>query len=602
MADTDNTQNPQQNKTPYNDKVLIELFQEQISGNDIELEDVIQRIKTNENYDKIRDWVIKNKIATAREFASAIKGNKTYEVLGGRAENPLHMVRLFDVKHKIVLTFKKEISSSTGLDDGLVKKVSERNEYEQKLQGDPSKSMKLREMNEQIACSTKQLNLADISRKIRITATELDLHFNRGDIEDAIEEWVSEKRQARIADIFSKISYASSNIKGPRSEYTWIELASSMFESRESDDLSLPAKISLIKKFVWQVKRKIRNMKIENHIMPIFIGGQGTGKSTVINMILSPIEELTASTDFKQITDDRNIDIWEYFVLKTDEMGWASRSDIDNIKFLMTSPSLNRRFMRTNSAIPVKQNATFIGASNRELNQLIRDESGMRRFAGIKIRKDPQWERLNRINMFHLWQSVDEEAEDPSIPYMDEIRAYQERARVETSTEQWMNSIPSTFGEKCINSFDLFPVYKEWESTHYSKRKMDFDEWESEMCRLVTDNGSQYPFIVNDFGTSKEFQFITSRSKNRVSVAKYKQEAINKSRVERNREFAKDKLENLDNYKDFVDDRFDPSNDPDVLEYQKFLEFGEEVKEEKTSTTEDTVTPINITEDSSPND
>ena len=134
---------------------------------------------------------------------------------------------------------------------------------------------------------------------------------------------------------------------------------------------------------------------------------------------------------------------------------------------------------------------------------------------------------------------------------------------------------------------------------------MDFDEWEAEMCRLVTETGSQYPFIVNNFGVSKEFQFIPSRAKNRNSLGRSKQEAMNKIRVERNREFAKMKLEYAQDYVDMCDKKFNCSNDPDVIEYLEFLDISkdnpdtkEENQESEVESKETVITPLEL--DSNP--
>lgn len=567
----------------FNDMILNDLIKEQVSGKtDFDIFEIISGIKVEEDYTKIKDWAIKFKICTEHQFKEALKKHANFAILGGYANCGVELVDLYLKKMEAGINYRKEVIKFNEKDEELTKLLIKKNNIEQDEKNSESfRKEHSRRLQEEIDCNKRDMTINDIARKIRLTGQKLGLHVPARDIEDALEEWVLQEKSKRLAEIFKSISYASGGIKGPRANYEWVELSSSMFESSEDNDLSIPAKIAVIKKFIWQVKRKIRGIHIENHMMPILIGGQGTGKSTLLSKILEPIEELSANTDFKQITDDRYIDLWSNFALKTDEMGWASRSDIDTVKNLVTTNSVNRRFMRTNSSVPVKQNATFIGASNRELNQIIRDESGMRRFVGVKIRRDPDWKRMNKLNMSNLWRSVDEEAEDPTIPYMDEIRAYQESQRVETACEQWMNSLPDNFSTKSTPGFDLYPIYKEWESNHYSKRKMDYDEWEAEFCRLISEPNSQYPFILIDTGVAKNFMFISERCTNRTGNLMNKKEQINNIRLERNREFAQFKLESAQDYVDMVDKTFDCSNDYDVKEYLAYIEKSKEGSEEQ---------------------
>ena len=83
--------------------------------------------------------------------------------------------------------------------------------------------------------------------------------------------------------------------------------------------------------------------------MPVILGPQGKGKSTFVNMFIAPLRELTLEVNFKAIEDDRNIDIWNSFILFLDEMGYASKADVDTIKNAITANTLTRRPMRSNS-------------------------------------------------------------------------------------------------------------------------------------------------------------------------------------------------------------------------------------------------------------
>jgi ABC-type cobalamin/Fe3+-siderophores transport system ATPase subunit len=54
------------------------------------------------------------------------------------------------------------------------------------------------------------------------------------------------------------------------------------------------------------VKRKIKDRKITDHLMAVILGDQGVGKSTLLELMLNPVEEICVESDFKAIADDRN--------------------------------------------------------------------------------------------------------------------------------------------------------------------------------------------------------------------------------------------------------------------------------------------------------
>jgi len=81
------------------------------------------------------------------------------------------------------------------------------------------------------------------------------------------------------------------------------------------------------------VKRKIDRMPVTDHLMPVILGAQGTGKVHVDPQMLKPINELLGAVGpSRQLTDDRNTMLWKNYAIFLDEMGWASKSDMDTVK------------------------------------------------------------------------------------------------------------------------------------------------------------------------------------------------------------------------------------------------------------------------------
>ena len=55
--------------------------------------------------------------------------------------------------------------------------------------------------------------------------------------------------------------------------------------------------------------------------------------------MIQPLSEVAADTDFKQIADERVIDMWLNFVLFVDEMGWSTKAEADLVKYVISAKS-----------------------------------------------------------------------------------------------------------------------------------------------------------------------------------------------------------------------------------------------------------------------
>ena len=67
--------------------------------------------------------------------------------------------------------------------------------------------------------------------------------------------------------------------------------------------------------------------------MPIPDGSNWLWKTTLVRALIEPLGEVAADTDFKQIADERVIDMWLNFVLFVDEMGWSTKAEANLVKY-----------------------------------------------------------------------------------------------------------------------------------------------------------------------------------------------------------------------------------------------------------------------------
>lgn len=272
--------------------------------------------------------------------------------------------------------------------------------------------------------------IVELARDMRVMSAELGLPIQREAINDAVDAWYQDAREARV-DIIRR------ELDG-KGMFDWLELASRCFDCSE---LSPDFVAAVLQKFMHQVKTKMAGREVGHHLMPVFLGPQGSGKTTFIHKMISPLSELSRDADFKMIADERHISLWKSYVLFIDEMGHADKADMEIVKHVVTAHVLDRRPMRTTDVVSIRQCATFIGASNKTIAELIRDDSGMRRFVGLPYRSDADRDYINNVDWLVAWKSISIDNPDPMDAFRDELAAQQSASRYVSPVEAWLTDL-----------------------------------------------------------------------------------------------------------------------------------------------------------------
>jgi Virulence-associated protein E len=470
--------------TTWIDNLLTHLTEKKTHGQTIDVAECACTLDMGryENH-KIRDFVKDSKL-DVKEFDAIIRREQVKKELGEYPSSAREFVRLIIAKLNVTVTYnglinKKEqphIVSETG----TIMYITP-----DKWDTEPFKAIVQTMFHTTIGFDT-------FMRTVRMRCKELDLPFQITELNDASEHWYEAAMDYRLIEIADQITYHKpSATTGQDSLYRLAqtcfdvtEMVPQMTGETDADVADRRARfvVAIFNKFIWQVKRKINKMPITDHLMAVILGSQGVGKSTLIRKMLAVIEELMASTDFKQMTDDRNSMLWRNFVLFLDEMGWAKKAEMDTVKHIISAPILTRRIMQTTKYNTVVQNATFIGTANAgELSEIIRDTSGTRRFVTLQMIDEPDRQAINEIDWLAVWQSVDENADDPTLPFKEVLQATQAEDRIMTTVEAWLDQLTkhNYIGCKPItdstphtdsiphSSSELFGKYHEWENVHY---------------------------------------------------------------------------------------------------------------------------------------
>ncbi|GJE43763.1 DnaJ domain-containing protein [Methylobacterium soli] len=274
----------------------------------------------------------------------------------------------------------------------------------------------------------------------------------KGDIERALRKITREDQQRRrnvvVKPLLSSELTASER---DRAESEWIRLISGVFDG----DMSLG--VAVMKHFIWQVKQKLLGRPVKHHLMPvIFSPVQGSGKTTFVLKFLAPLKELaTDPVLLSDFADKRSGDIYRYPVVFIDDVDRIATKLVPVLKSLVTSEGLRRRKLGTSYSVKLRQLTTPIGTANEAVDDLIADETGNRRFFGLRFRNgavakggDPAvWEIVGMIDFELLWRSVDAFSLCPIEPYLGDLVAAQEAARRPDVVEAWLGALDLTSDE-----------------------------------------------------------------------------------------------------------------------------------------------------------
>jgi hypothetical protein len=170
--------------------------------------------------------------------------------------------------------------------------------------------------------------------------------------------------------------------------------------------------LAVMQHWLWQVKRKSFGLPIKHHIMPILFGPQGSGKTLGISALIEPYSDFIMSIKMDHLEDSKNYQGMEdNLIIFFDELQKMQRTDMEVLKHQITGNTNTYRPLYTNHAITVKQNCSFIGATNKPYDESFNDTTGSRRFYEITTPNKCDWEIVNALDCKAIWLGIDESLE-----------------------------------------------------------------------------------------------------------------------------------------------------------------------------------------------
>lgn len=464
-------------------KMRQTLIKHKAAGEEINPWDYIRYLNFNKDNGPVLDWMILNGVLTKSQLDKAIQKIKRQQQM--ESEIGFCPVTCKDLlmgyveKHKIQLSPKGYLERDRVVDfNGVM--ITKQDAYA------PEASEEVRFAYE-IGVAEPE-TLEDLRRELRRINADYFLGFRNDQILDEVVAWEKVQYHTRKQNIFGAIKFERGRHTGPDGDRMWEAMERAYFDVQDS---SPGFAIAVIKKFMWQVKRKARGMAVTHHLMPVLTGQQGKGKSVFVSKLTRPLRDTTQNVNFQTLTDGKTIDLWRNHILFVDEMGFFSKTDVDMVKNIITMDEVPIRIMKTNGTENVRNQATFIGCSNKTLAQLVRDETGLRRFAELMWTNTPDYDLGDTVDWIALWKSVDENGEDPmnTSGMQTQLAAQQKANRSMTSVETWAREFASRY-TKWTKASELYDAFRLWADVKFPGDRTDQNTFFKNMtsyCQNMTD-------------------------------------------------------------------------------------------------------------------
>ncbi|RWD98348.1 primase-helicase family protein [Mesorhizobium sp.] len=290
--------------------------------------------------------------------------------------------------------------------------------------------------------------VSDLIDRMVIFARAGNLPFQKSIISTACRRVVRQAKIARrITVLRPLIEPELSDAEMAKSRAEWARVGA-LF------DLEPSLSVAVIQHFMWQVKRKSLNKDIKHHLMPIvWSSTQGSGKTTFVKGLVGPLRELASFTYLSDIADTRSEEIFRFPAVVVDDM--APEKGVAILKSRITGEKLTGRRMNTSFTSSYRMRSTFIGTANTTIQELVRDETGSRRFAMLPFRNGSVqkggspliWPIVESLDHQLLWRSVSATGPSPILDVLDQLIRHQGQFVPESPVVRWMKGLDFTSEE-----------------------------------------------------------------------------------------------------------------------------------------------------------
>ena len=234
--------------------------------------------------------------------------------------------------------------------------------------------------------------------EMRSTINDVEFQgVSEKNMQKAFSEHLINMPRKRMNDLANSLKCERENLSHLRN---WVEIVSGTTNDQD---------LQVLAHWCWSVKRKALDLKVIHHIMPIFVGKQGSGKTEALKLLTQPWAVCRLETSVDYLAESSNYQSMAgNAVVLFDELEGVQRVDMNTLKRQITTDENSYRPLYQQNTVKVPQRCSFIAASNKHINESIFDATGMRRFYQIVAPKKTTWDDINAIDYTALWQGIDE--------------------------------------------------------------------------------------------------------------------------------------------------------------------------------------------------
>lgn len=320
---------------------------------------------------------------------------------------------------------------------------------------------------------TSPKDIDSLRGSLMVYIYENNLKYGVDEVKTALSVIAMNKQQEALKDMVVKMTY---NEKMVEAGERWLRAIYDFFKPTSSYEKFA----MMFKHWAWQVKRKIWNREVKNHIWINFMGGTGLGKTTALKKIMKVLDDFYSTTTVSKLFEDTKEfkRLTENYVLILDEIALNVESETGGVlsadqkailKSMLSGDRLDARVYGTQQQSKRKITFSCISSANTHLYDVIFDDTSMRRFYEFdcKGEKPESYDTINKYldNSHIFWQSIDENLEDGYWDVNSELgrQIASEQAAyypTKTTTSMWVTAQQVTVGKEPATH--AYKAYTAW--------------------------------------------------------------------------------------------------------------------------------------------
>lgn len=267
---------------------------------------------------------------------------------------------------------------------------------------------------------------------------------------------------------------------------------------------------TIIKHWVWQVKRKLLGLPTVWSIWPNYYGGTGIGKTQYLTDFTKPFSDYAMTTTISKLLDEERqmMKLTNAYAINLDELSINNRetqyADKEStlgrdqqatLKALLTQTKTTTRLLGGQKQTTRRLTFSCISSANEHLYDIIYDEKTMRRYYEFECtaEKVEDFSPLEQVkeHILDIWRCVDPAVEEgywnPSCPVWKTVADEQAKYYpTNTTTARWIveQNVTACEREERDNIQELYDDYKTYckERGHIAKSQT---KWIVDVRHLV---------------------------------------------------------------------------------------------------------------------